>query len=384
MEAVNIVLANRHYPNKHIPLHDKNKRYPINVSLLPDKLKKTAIDNVSDTIHKHYYELGIFSNLLDEINCGDIYIDGAYDFNDPNLSLVDWEIFKNQLESFCIVTQLPKDKTDFVESVKVLLSRQAETTDQNFPENKYLSIVADKPYIKKTKSEDKPASIIQLDDMLNKRMDPITIIDVLRDVDQWIGLSSSLKTSAGHQAKIVDIPERFAATLYAYGCNVGPVQTVFSINEFSRKQVASLFNFHFTEQRIEAMLTRVVNFYNRFVLPKYWGDGNSVSVDGSYWEMYTSNLLAAHHIRYGKYGGLGYYHVSDQYIALYSDFLTCGVHEGSYLIDGIIENVSDIQPNIVHGDTGAQSEVVFALCFLLGIKLMPRIRNLKHLNYYSA
>jgi TnpA family transposase len=384
IEAANTIVSNRHYAKKHIFLGDNKNDYPINLTLLPDKLKKIAINKVNNTIHKHYYELGIITNILDEINCGDIYINGAYDFNDANLSLVSWKNFNKHLELFCNITQHPKDKAQFVELVKSKLSCQAEMTDKNCPENQCLSVVRGKPYIKKTKYEDKPISISQLDDAINKRLEPNTIVDVIRDVDQWVGLSASLKTSGGHQVKVGNVSERFATTLYAYGCNVGPVQASFSIKQFSRKQVASLFNFHFTEPRIDAMQARVINFYNRFVLPKYWGDGSSVSVDGSYWEMYTSNLLAAHHIRYGKYGGLGYYHVSDQYVALYSNFLTCGVHEGSYLIDGIIDNISDIQPNIVHGDTGAQSEIVFALCFLLGIKLMPRIKNFKHLNYYKA
>ncbi len=47
-----------------------------------------------------------------------------------------------------------------------------------------------------------------------------------------------------------------------------------------------------------------------------------------------------------------------------------------------MDNNSDIQPDTIHGDTGAQSEVVFAFAYLLAIKLMPRIRNFKHLKYY--
>ena len=384
LKAVNTILFNRNFPKKLLPLNKNQDLYPIYLDLLPEKIKKIAIDKEKDVINRHYYELGIFTNLLDEISCGDIFIQNAYDFNDANLSLIDWKDFEKNLDTYCHITQLEKDKKAFVRSVQSFLMNQAETTDQNFPNNEFLHIVNKQPYIKKIKTGKTSESLDALNNALDKRMKPITIIDVIRDVDQWIGLSSTLKTASGQQVTLDDLPERYAATLYAYGCNVGPVQAAFSLNNFSRKQVAALFTHYLTEPRIDVMLTRVINYYNRFILPKYWGDGHSVSVDGSYWEMYTNNLLAAHHIRYGKYGGLGYYHVSDQYIALYSNFLTCGVHEGSYLIDGIIENVSDIQPHIVHGDTGAQSEIVFALCFLLGIKLMPRIRNLKHLKYYKA
>ena len=98
--------------------------------------------------------------------------------------------------------------------------------------------------------------------------------------------------------------------------------------------------------------------------------------------MYTNNLLAEHHIRYGKYGGIGYYHVSDQYVALFGNFIPCGVYEAIYIFDGIYEIDESIRPEIIHGDTHAQNEVVFGFAYLLAITLMPRIRSFKHLNFY--
>jgi hypothetical protein len=46
-----------------------------------------------------------------------------------------------------------------------------------------------------------------------------------------------------------------------------------------------------------------------------------------------------------------------------------------YILDGLLKNKSVLQPDTVHGDTQGQSEVVFGLAHLLGIKLMPRMRN---------
>jgi len=47
-----------------------------------------------------------------------------------------------------------------------------------------------------------------------------------------------------------------------------------------------------------------------------------------------------------------------------------------------LENKSEIQPEIIHGDTQAQSATVFGLTYLLGIELQPRIRNIKDLIFY--
>lgn len=92
-------------------------------------------------------------------------------------------------------------------------------------------------------------------------------------------------------------------------------------------------------------------------------------------EVYENNLLSEYHIRYGGYGGIAYHHVSDTYIALFTHFITCGVWEAVYILDGLLKNTSDIQPDTLHADTQGQSAPVFALSYLLGIQLMPRIRN---------
>jgi len=72
------------------------------------------------------------------------------------------------------------------------------------------------------------------------------------------------------------------------------------------------------------------------------------------------------------------------YIALFSHFIPCGVHEAVYILDGLIRNGADINPDTIHGDTQAQSGPVFGLSYLLGINLMPRMRNIRDLVLYKA
>ena len=69
-------------------------------------------------------------------------------------------------------------------------------------------------------------------------------------------------------------------------------------------------------------------------------------------------------------------------MALFSHFISCGTWEAVYIIDGLLKNCSDIQPDTIHADTQGQSTPVFALSYMLGIKLMPRIRNWKDVNFY--
>ena len=59
-------------------------------------------------------------------------------------------------------------------------------------------------------------------------------------------------------------------------------------------------------------------------------------------------------------------HVADSYIALFSHFIPCGVWEAVYIIEGLLRNESDIQPDTIHADTQGQSLPVFGLAALLG------------------
>ncbi|OZC01471.1 hypothetical protein BSZ36_17495 [Rubricoccus marinus] len=79
---------------------------------------------------------------------------------------------------------------------------------------------------------------------------------------------------------------------------------------------------------------------------------------------------------------MAYHHVSDTYIALFSHFVACGVWEAVYILDGLLRNDSVLQPDTVHADTHGQSEPVFGLAHLLGIRLMPRMRTWDDVAFY--
>ena len=72
------------------------------------------------------------------------------------------------------------------------------------------------------------------------------------------------------------------------------------------------------------------------------------------------------------------------YIALFSHFIACGVWEAVYILDGLLKNHSKLQPDTLYADTHGQAEPVFGLAALLGIRLMPRMRNWNDVTFYRV
>lgn len=347
--------------------------------------KQVVIKAAGDSgkkLHRRFLELAILYLVKEEIKSGDLCIRDSERYDDHREQLVDEETFIAELEEYGQVAGVETDPATFVQAFKAELTRLASETDRQFPDNASADIVDGKLVLRRAQRPEITSEIKTLDLAVTEALADISIVDILTDTTRWLNLHQDFRPLAGTESRLDDPLARFITTLFCYGCNLGPSQTARSIKSVNRRQIAWLNLKYVTEELLDKAIVKVVNAYNKFELPRYWGSGKSASADGTKWSVYEQNLLSEYHIRYGGYGGIGYYHVSDTYIALFSHFIPCGVHEGVYILDGMVANASDIRPDTVHGDTQAQSYPIFALSHLLGITLMPRIRNIKDLTFF--
>ena len=333
-------------------------------------------------VNRIYFELAVLQQIKDEFKTGDLFIKFGERYDDFREQLVDQETCQQELPHYAEVTGIDTNPTEFVAKLKEKLKARAEKVDAEFPANAHAEFIDDRLVLRKPPRTEVAEAVALLEAEVTRRMPTIGIVDVLSDVARWLDLHKHFKPLAGTDSRLEDLRMRVITTLFCYGCNLGPVQTERSIKGLSRKQIAWLNLKYVTEDNLDKAIVSVINAYQKFDLPGYWGSGEHASADGTKWNLYEKNMMSEYHIRYGGYGGIGYYHVSDKFIALFSHFIACGTYEGVYILDGLMRNESDIKPDTVHGDTQAQNYAVFALAHLLGIKLMPRIRGIKELNCF--
>jgi TnpA family transposase len=343
---------------------------------------KTHGEDAPTVVDRRYFELAAILQVKAELKSGDLYIQHGERYDDYREQLIDDETLARELEEYGAVTGIEVMPANFVRALRQEMLQVAEQIDANFPENAHAQIVDGRLILKRPAPPEVLAAVRKLDAQINERMAPASIVDVLIDAERWLDLNKLFRPLAGTDSRLEDLRMRVITTLFCFGCNLGPTQTAKSIKGLSRRRIAWLNLKYVSEEVLEQAIVKVINAYNRFALPGFWGTGKHASADGTKWDLYEQNLVSEHHIRYGGYGGIGYYHVSDKLIALFSHFLSCGTYEGIYILDGLMKNTSDIQPDTLHGDTQAQSYPVFALSHLLGIKLMPRIRGIKELVFH--
>lgn len=330
------------------------------------------------------FEVCVFTYLAAELRSGDVSIDGSGAYADYREQLLPWSACAPLVADYAREIGLPETADGFVAQLRTWLDETARAVDAGVPSNTALELSPEgRPSLKRPPRPEPRPAVRRLEAALLDRLPERPLLDVLCNVEHWTHWTRHFGPRSGSEPKLERAAERYLLTTFAYGCNLGPAQAARHLGGAISAHTLSFVNRrHVSAQQLEAALRDLINTYHRFGLPKHWGAGKAAAADGTQYDLYEENLIAEYHPRYGAFGGIAYHHVADSYIALFSHFIPCGVWEAIYILEGLLKNTSDVQPDTVHADTQGQSAPVFALAHLLGIQLMPRIRNWKDLTFY--
>jgi TnpA family transposase len=378
MKAVQFVLDNQHKRAKFLPVD-------IDLSFISELWRRLVIVEVDgqELLVRSQLEICIFSHLATELKTGDACVMGSENYADFRQQLLPWSECEPKIAEYCAELGIPDTPEKFVSHLQNQLTKVAREVDIICQQGDQITINEEGiPVLKRITAQDKPDGADALFNAIRERLPQRSVLDILCNVEHWLNWTKHFGPISGSEPKLSRPQERYILTAFGYGCNIGPNEMARHVRGKVTSHMLSYTNRrHVTSSYLEAAIKDIINAYNRLSLPKCWGSGKRAAADGSKFEIYENNLLSEYHIRYGGYGGIAYHHVSDTYIALFTHFISCGVWEAVYILDGLLKNTSDIQPDTLHADTQGQSSPVFALSYLLGIELMPRIRNWKDLDF---
>lgn len=382
--AIKFVIEHKNNRSEWLPAPQSLDLSFISDTWMPMITGKKNPNALFDKVHRRNFELCVFTQAMNELKSGDLCIPLSDKYRDYRDQLISWDEYEKGIGLFAEQAGIEIDAKLFSETLRKELNAAADKADRGFLDNEYLVIENGEPTLKRLTASPKPPGLDSFEATVKQYMKENDVLNILWETDQWLNWTKHFGPISGLDTKIENPQERYVITSFCYGCNLGPTQTARSVKILDRRQISFINQRHVTEQKLNEAIVTVINAYRDFPLQRLWGLGKSASADGTKWDLYPQNLMSEYHIRYGGYGGIGYYLVADSYIALFSRFSTCGSWEGHYILDFVTENDSEIQPEVVHSDTQGQSAPIFGLAHLVGIQLMPRIRNWKDLHFYRA
>lgn len=346
VRAVEFLLQNAHRRGEWLPAK-------VDLSWVSEAWRKLVFASHQERKMKRpHFEVCIFSYLAAELKSGDICVLGSESYGDYRLQLLTWSECEPKVGEYCQNLGFPPDADGLIEHLQAWLRETAQSVDQDYPNNTSVVInETGEPVLKRASRQSHRSSLQALEALIQERMPERNLIDLLRNVDYWTNFTRHFGPFSGSDPKLDRAHERYLLTTFTYGCNLGPTQAARHMRGVVTPQMLAFVNQrHVSLKGLNSALTDIINRYHVLDLPKLWGDGTSAAADGTKYDLYEQNLLSEYHIRYGGYGGIAYHHVADTYVALFSHFISCGTWEAVYILEGLLQNQSEIQPQQIHAD----------------------------------
>jgi TnpA family transposase len=372
------------------PYYDYTRINDFGAEVLPRDWRALVLDDPEEpqAFNRRQLEVVAVLELAAAIKAGEMFVTGSLSYDRFWDRLPQESADPAAMAAYAASHGWGEGADGFVRALKESLAREAAFLERAISDERegYLKCGKDgRPILTRTSASPTPDSAVELERQLAKRMPERQVLESILNSEHWTQWGRHFGLPSRLAPQIKDAHHRYVLTAFAYGCGLGPTQAARHLKgTVSADQLSFVDRRHVDIADLRAASADLINMYAQFELPRQWGSGEAAAADGTHFETYEDNLLAEHHIRYGRTGGIAYRHIADNYIALFSRFIACGTYEATFILDALLHNLSDLHPKRVHADTHGQSAAVFGLAYLLGIELMPRIRRWRKLKLYRV
>ncbi|UBF30112.1 Tn3 family transposase (plasmid) [Kovacikia minuta CCNUW1] len=353
-------------------------------AFVPQELRR-ALKNQTGALNRNAWEVGLALAIKDALRSGDLYLTQSkhhVSFWNFMLSETRWQQIRTS--SFEELQQPPKHE------VKTVLPQQfheaiAQAKEQ-FPFDNFAEIVDGKLKLRRYDKVAVPDAVATLQKVIDSRLPSIRIEQLLMEVDQLTHFSRHFTPIQG-ESKPSHFYRTLMATLISQATNLGVVSMSASVKGTSINMLRRVLHYFIREETLTAANAELVNRHHELPLSAVHGSGTLSSSDAQRFGIRASSLLASYYPRYYGYyeKAIGIYtHVSDQYSVFSTKVISCSPREALYVLDGLLENNTILRIREHTTDTHGYTEIIFALCHLLGFYFMPRIRDLKDQQLYKV
>ncbi len=343
----------------------------------------------SEPRRRRTWEISLALELKETLRGGDVFLpDSRRHVSFWNLGYDDpgWQEIR---ESAFDTLGLPTDGATAVKALVQEFHNTAAKTERDLASNPFARIEGGKLRLRRDPRQIEPDGTAALRQLIRRDLSRVRIEQLLMEVDGLCGFSQYLTLPMADTStwdgddKGMLTPERhysaLLAALVAHGTNLGISAMADSTEDLTVRMLQHVSRTCLREETIRRANAAIVNFHRALDISEYWGQGQVASSDGQRFGVRGSSLLAAFYPRYfGYYDRVVsvYTHLSDQYSVFNTQVISCAEREALYVLDGLLENDTELPIRTHIVDTYGCTDQVFGLSYLLGFTFMPRLKNL--------
>jgi TnpA family transposase len=230
-----------------------------------------------------------------------------------------------------------------------------------------------------------PDSTRELRKLIESEMPTVRIEQLVSEVDKRENFLKFFVPPEGFVSQRPFDKPSFYAALIAQGTNIGLDGMAKSTLGITVETLKHISQWYIYPAAIEMGNAHLIDIHSQHPLSKIYGDGSRSSSDADRFIIQKSSNLAAFYPRfYGYYRKvIGIYtHVSDQHSVFGTQVISCGLREATFVLDGLLQNISTLTPRHHSTDTNGFTHYIFALSYLLGFSFQPRLKDLPNQKLY--
>jgi len=363
------------------------KKLPDNLptGFIPRELRQ-SLKGKDGKIQRNIWEMGLAIAIKEALRSGDLYLPKSkrhVSFWDLMLDEPRWQETRE--------TSYEELQQPFKDAIKPSLAlhfhQTAKEAQKYFETNPFAEIKEGTLKLKKDDKAEIPDSVAKLQKFIDASMPLIRIEHLLMEVDRQTNFSRHFIPVQQHHSRPKHFYKTLIAALISQATNLGVVSMSASVKGMSVDMLRHVLQFYVHEEAIKTASVEIANHHHLLPFSEIHGTGSLSSSDAQRFKIRADSLLASYYPRYYGYyeKAIGIYtHVSDQYSVYSTKVISCSPREALYVLDGLLENNTILKIREHTTDTHGYTEILFALCYLLGYYFMPRIRDLKDQQLYRV
>jgi TnpA family transposase len=353
--------------------HSRSARLPENPPMPFANRQWSKLITEGGKVSRARYETAVLATLRDRLRAGDVWVEGTRAYQRFDAYLLPRKAAQTASED------LPFN----LNCADYLAERSAEL-DQTLRRFAHqlrtgrvagVALVRDKLKVLPLQTVTTPEAEI-LDRRLDALLPRIRITELLFEVAERTGFLTAFRDI--RSGKEHDKPHAVLAAILADGTNLGVERMANASQGVTYAQLAWTQNWYISPENYEAALAQIVREHHRLPFARNWGDGTSASSDGQFFRTGRNRAGAAEvNAKYGHEPGIKIYsHLSVHFASFSSRIMSATASEAPYVLDGLMLGVRELPLQELYTDTGGASDHIFGLCHLLGLRFVPRMRDL--------
>jgi TnpA family transposase len=341
---------------------------------------KNALHNPDGTLHQRTWELAVYYAVNKALGSGDLYLPDSNNHRNFWHTVYDEKTWKQEKDTEYSKLKLPtqfdevfkKLKVEFEEKVKLAKKSLLDKDAFAYIEKGELKLHHDDALFI-------PESTKKLRQQIESRLPFIRIEKLLEDVDAMTDFSKNFVPQEGYVQKSQIPRQHLYAALLAHATNMGLYGMAHSLEGIALEELRLASRWLIYDDTLKAANIDLVNKHYELPISRIYGTGHRSGSDAKRYGIRASSLLASFYPRHFGYYDKAisiYTHISDIFSVFSTLVISCGVREALYVLTGLLNHDSQLNPEFHCTDTHGFTHHIFALCYLLGFSFQPRLKDL--------